>query len=654
MKRACILAGLCGAMACSGSKTGGETLPPVTMISPDSANHLTPRFSPDWSRIYWWQPAGVGNELWTSGIDFKSPTRLPLTSITGTNPAFWSPDGSQLAVASRDTSGSGVAALTLMSADGSNIRHIALGSQYMGPLSWNADGDRILVFSSTGGTFHSFVTSLKHGGLTPMIPGETRPSYGIWSPDGSHIEYQLIDKGKNTIWVADSDGTHPRQLTTDGFESTSSSDTPWSPDGRTIAYESRRTGTADIWVVSIDSGAPRQLTHDVRNDTWPTWSPDGKWIAFLSDRGKQTDIWVVAASGGTELRVTDDAFVEEPMQWRPGTKQFAYLTGRGTSSIWSISLADSSEHQLTPDSILAGPPKLSPDGKQVAIRIDHGGGITDIALMPVAGGPMRTLVAGGANSDISWSPDGAHLAFISDRGGTPDLWVADVATGALRQLDNWPSTELGPVWSGDGSSLYFLTDHDARLDDVWRVPLAGGEPVRVTTQGAMSNLVTYRGAPILIGAQLNGAGQFASVIIQPDGKLTTLWDRTNSVPVDILPAGDSAVVLEIKQSNAIEVRIVPVKGGGEGRPIGSPNELFAGFSVDGKQMLYSIPDGATHDIGIENRADGTTRRLTKTAADESSPILTPDGKTVLFLRTHAVRRIAVADLTKLLSGTPPK
>ncbi len=451
MKRAWILAGLWGVMACSGDKTGGETLPSVTMISPDGANHLTPRFSPDWSRIYWWQPAGVGTELWTSTPDFKSPTRLAVSSINGPNAAYWSPDGSQLAVASRDTSGTAVSALTLLSADGSNIRRMALGSQYMGPLGWNPDGDRIAVYSSTGGIFHSFVTSLKRGGLAPMIPGETRPSYGVWSPDGSHIEYQVSDKGKNTIWVADSDGAHPRQLTTDGFESTSNSDTPWSPDGRSIAYESRRTGTADIWVVSIDSGAPRQLTHDVRNDTWPTWSPDGKWIAFLSDRGKQTDLWVVAASGGAELRVTDDAYVEEPMQWRPGTKQFAYLTGRGTSSIWSISLADSSEHQLTPDSLFAGPPKLSPDGKQVAVRIDHGGGITDIDLIPVAGGPMRILVAGGANSDLTWSPDGAHLAFVSDRGGTPDVWVVDVATGALHQLDNWPTTELGPMWSGDGS-----------------------------------------------------------------------------------------------------------------------------------------------------------------------------------------------------------
>ncbi len=124
--------------------------------------------------------------------------------------------------------------------------------------------------------------------------------------------------------------------------------------------------------------------------------------------------------------------------------------------------------------------------------------------------------------------------------------------------------------------------------------------------------------------------------------------------MDLLATGDSAVVLELKQSNAYDVRIVPMKGGGEGRPLGSPTELYAALSPDGKQILYEIPDGAAHDIGIENRADGSLRRLTRTTADESSPIITPDDKTVLFLRSRPVRRIAVVDLTKLLSGTPPK
>jgi Tol biopolymer transport system component len=129
----------------------------------------------------------------------------------------------------------------------------------------------------------------------------------------------VIDGIHITIWVADSTGHHPRQLTTDGFENfAEGGGTAWSPDGKELLYESRRTGTSDIWVVPADSGAPRQLTRDIRNDWAPRWSPDGRWVAFLSDRGKQTDVWVVPAAGGQELRVTDDANVEDLMQWLSG------------------------------------------------------------------------------------------------------------------------------------------------------------------------------------------------------------------------------------------------------------------------------------------------------------------------------------------------
>jgi hypothetical protein len=65
-----------------------------------------------------------------------------------------------------------------------------------------------------------------------------------------------------------------------------------------------------------------------------------------------------------------------------------------------------------------------------------------------------------------------------------------------------------------------------------------------------------------------------------------------------------------------------------------------------------VPNGATGDLALLNRVDGATRRLTTTPTDEQSPVLTPDGKTVLFRRVRPSRRIAIADLSKLLGGTP--
>lgn len=649
MKHAVVLAGVGLLAGCGSGKEGNPSLPPVTMVSPDSANNVTARFSPDGTRLFWWQPAGGANQLMTAGANLSNPTSVPVTSIAD-NPVLWSPDGSLIAVSS---SNAGLLQVAVIPAGGGAPKQVSNVAGVAIPIGWHPDGDRVGYIATSagagGGTFRSFVTSVNHGGSSPLIPDEQRPNIGEWSPDGSRIGYLVIEGGHITIWVADSTGHHPRQLTTDGFENFPEYEAAWSPDGKELLYESQRTGTSDVWVVPVDSGAPRQLTHDIRNDWTPRWSPDGKWVAFLSDRGKQTDLWVVPAAGGQELRVTDDADAENLMQWLSGSR-LAYLTGRGQSSIWALSLGDSSERRLTPDSLRAAGPRLSPDGTQVAFNVDRGGGVNDIALVPLAGGPMRTLVQGGNNSEISWSPDGARLVFSSDRGGSQDIWVVDVAGGEPRQLTNWPGGERGPRWNVDGSAVWFLSDHDARLSDLWQVPATGGEPVRVTRSGAFNNFTTARGRPELFASVLGATGQYEIVQVKPDGALVPIWQRSNAFPEAILPSGDSVMIAEGVKGGVWQARILPVTGRGDGRIVNDSGTVLSGYSRDWSLVAYQVPNGAVHNLGLRNRKDGTTRRLTTSSYDEDGVNFTPDNQTVVFQRSRSVRRIAIADLSELLAG----
>jgi len=653
MKRAIILVGMCCIAGCnSGGSAANGSLPPVTMLSSDSANHQAARFSPDGKRVFWWEPAGLSSQLWMAAADLSNPAKVPVTALGGGAPLIWSPDGSKIAVGSSDSS---LIQVAVFPAGGGAAQQLTKESGLGVPGGWNPDGNRISYIASAGaggGTFQTFVTSVSTPGRTPLVADEKVGYFGVWSPDGKHVAIGQFEGSKNTIWVADSAGRHTRQLTTDGFEVIGASEWVFSPDSKWIVYESRRTGTSDIWIVPVDSGAPKQLTHDIRNDWNPVWSPDGKWIAFLSDRGKQTDVWVVSVAGGQELRVTDDASGEEMMQWLSPDK-FAFLTGMGQSGIWSMSLADSSEKRLTPDSIRTGPPRLSPDGKQVAFRIERGGGQSDIALMPVAGGPMRTLVQGGNVLNIQWSPDGSRIAYQSDRGGTIDIWVVDVAGGEPRQLENWPGTETQPVWSADGTTIYFMADRDARLGDVWKVAAAGGEPVRVTKQGSFNGIAGRRGRPEVYGTIVNANGVYAVVQVKADGSVADVWDKTNSFPADITPTGDSLVIASgNKNAGGFSFLMIPASGAGEARSLFKAGEGYMGMSDDGTQLLFTIPSGGTTDIAIMNRKDGTTRQLTKTPTDEVGAVMTPDGKTVLFQRSRTIRRIAIADLSKLLAGAP--
>jgi TolB protein len=650
MKRVLIVAVL-AAFACTGVDRAGvratDALPPVTLLSPESANHMKARFSPDGTRLFWWEAAGQTNQLWTADAKLRNPTRVPVTSNSPEVP-LWSPDGRTLAVQS---SASGLAQVVLVPLDGGAPRTLVGGTLSV-PVAWNRDGDRLAYLttaSTTGDLLQTYVVSVTHGGRSPLVPGERLPFIGAWSPDGAHIAYMLIDHGRVTLHVADSTGANSRPLTSDGFEQFFR-DQPWfSADGSALAYESRRTGTSDIWVAPLNGDPPRQLTRDVRNDITPAWSPDGKWLAFLSDRGKQTDVWVVPSTGGPEIRVTDDANVEELMQWLPGSR-LAFLTGRGQGTLWSMSVSDSTTRQLTPDSMVVGVPTLSPDGAQVAFIVSRPGGDRDIAVMPASGGAIRVVVPGGLVDDIvAWSPDGKRLAFQSDRAGSRDIWVADVPTGELHRLTSWTGQEYGPAWSGDGSAIYFSADSGARLSDIWKVPAEGGPAVRVTRDGTVQEVVTRPGRPEVYAISLSATGDIQPVRIGGGGAIVPVYAHVAGV-VDIMPAGDSLLIAEPAPGGGYTFRIIAASGRGAGTPLLKPGEAFTAASRDWRQVLYKVRNGTTWDVGLLDRATGTTRQLTNSPVDEDGAVITPDGKTVIFQRYRNIRRIAIADLSAVLSA----
>ena len=650
-----VFAGI-GALAILAGCAGDNVLPGARPLSPDGVRHLAQSYSPDGKRIAYWSPVTEGQQLWVANADLSAPVKLPVTNVGFSSVAVWSPDGSRLAAASSQF---GVADVVVVPTTGGEAQRVTTGPGVEVPLVWYPDGDRLAYFASAGGgTFSSFVVSVRTGVSTSLVPGEKRPFIGMPSPDGSHIGYMVAEGSKTAIWVADSAGGNPRQLTTEGFESFSQGSTGWSPDGKEVLYESRRTGTTDLWVVPIAGGAARQLTRDVRNDKDAAWSPDGKWVAFRSDRGRQTDVWVVPAAGGEERRVTDSADEEQaPLAWRLGANELTFTTVTQTAGIWAMDLASGAERKLTPDSIRTVWFNLSPDGEQVNYVVERGGGVQDLAVVPLAGGQARTLVSGGGTVlylvwGPLWSPDGSKIVFSSDRGGTQDIWVVDAAGGAPRQLTNWPGFESSSVWSGDGTAVYFQADRDTKLGDVWKVAASGGEPVRVTNDGTVGGGVIARaGVTDLIGAVLNrAAGQFSVARIRPDGRMNVVWNRTNASAVSISPSGDS-VAAHVEQPNGkLQMMILPAAGGA-GRTILGPDELGfgnGGWSSDGKSMLFGTNLNGAYDLSILTLADGTKRRLTMTPESEEGAEFTPDAKTVVFRRSTTVQRLNAADLTRLL------
>jgi DNA-binding winged helix-turn-helix (wHTH) protein len=124
--------------------------------------------------------------------------------------------------------------------------------------------------------------------------GNAAPQF---SPDGKRIAYMSNRTGAWQIWVSDTSGSNPRQISF-----TESAGTPrWSPDGRSIAFDAPYDGQTRILVVKVDG---TQQAQPIVQGLVPSFSHDGKWIYFASDQTGDWQVWKVPVNGGGAVQLT--------------------------------------------------------------------------------------------------------------------------------------------------------------------------------------------------------------------------------------------------------------------------------------------------------------------------------------------------------------
>ena len=225
----------------------------------------------------------------------------------------------------------------------------------------------------------------------------------------------------------------------------------WSPDGQRLAfvadaatfifpvvYRPQPLPYRQVYVLDTTSGNVQQITQNFGDKFNPDWSPDGQKIVFSArDADLNGDLYVVDANGGEPFALTNTSGIDEDRPaWSPNGRQILYQSTEFPYQHLFLLNADGSsngdEQELFPSEGLIRhfmiEPCWSHDGKRVAFAASMDGGATyDIYVMNRDGTKLQRLTDDTFNSsneyNPAWSPDGAWIAFTSDRNFPRQLFI---------------------------------------------------------------------------------------------------------------------------------------------------------------------------------------------------------------------------------------
>ena len=244
-------------------------------------------------------------------------------------------------------------------------------------------------------------------------------------------------------------------------------------------------------------------------------------------------------------------------------------------------------------------PRWSPDGRWISYVSDKGGTPEIWLWSPRDGEEIRITGNGGRLiKGYSWSPDGRRIAFSGNRHGQYDVWTVEVPSGEARRLTDGPELEVYPAWSPDSRSVLFV-----RLDGAWmdhtivEVPAQGGEE-RVIVEDR--DFFDY-----------GEGGTFGYPLVSPDG---------------------ATVVFPSYRSGWINYWSVP-RSGGEPRPLApaSADQTEGVWSPGGEGFAYVENHGGTYQLRIAGAEGGESR----VASDPESGVIgapqwSPDGSRISY------------------------
>ena len=415
----------------------------------------------------------------------------------------------------------------------------------------------------------------------------TTVSQPAMSPDGRQVAFTVTtvnereNKRHQEVWMVPTAGGDAVRYTAPGYES---SGPRFSPDGKYLFFSSSRPGgTGNTWAIRMDvPGGEAAQVADYPTGSWPR---DGRFAVFAAPVTEDSANGAAGRAGATDpfarmqpmarppfgaitkpvdparfdgRHITEARYKANGQGFLPGPRQARVIRPQQLFT----QVPGAKRVQLTNTAYSHRAPVVSPDGKWIAftadvalksdsavtayndsiaelpydaVRDEMDRNESDIYVLPIAGGtPRKVATVMGAESDLTWSPDGKRIAFVSRPGRVKQavLAVADVATGAVKVLtEGWRYEPGGMDWLpsgeiamsadiGGASALYLVNAATGARREV----LAGRRKLNGFTYNAAGTQVAYVSTSVTKPTELYVAGTDG----RGERRLTSFNDAINA------------------------------------------------------------------------------------------------------------------------------
>jgi eukaryotic-like serine/threonine-protein kinase len=476
-------------------------------------------------------------------------------------------------------------------------------------VAWSPDDSKILFHRRAGTRLIFSVVDALGGPERPVRELDTGPGRrgfcgaAAWMPDSNGVVFQdgqLLEMDTNTLrrlWPAPPAGADDRCVAV-------------SPDGRTVAF-TRFTGMIDgeIYALGLTpdfqpAGEPRRLTHLSRLAYSPTFTADGKEILFVLRRA-----WI---GGGSLYRIPVDGAAEPRLipvgqnvayQVAASTRpdRIAFVQQHSNTNIFRLPL-DAEGRQAGPaepliaSSRLDYNPAYSPDGAQIAFVSDRNGQTSIWKCRADGREPVVLFSRPNGHADWpAWSPDSKQVAFSFAGSAARDIWVVPSSGGNPQRLTESPADDLSPCFSLDGQSVYFGSSRSGRYE-VWKTPAGGGQPHQVTQHGGLGGCESPDGGSIYFYKELSNSAPVWTTTVSGGAEAAAL-PAVRNYSLTVVGGGLYFISLA-EETGEYSLQFKDAGTGSIRTVVSLGRRLGNGFSLspDRRSLLFVKEEGAGRDL----------------------------------------------------------